>query len=150
MMDFRYFFEQTKEQEDNIQNTLKKLPANHQILIKPYKIKWGCDNVLDGDEKHIGIVNPNNKTITIAAPWNYGREFTFLHEIAHKVFEKFMTKEMFEEWKKIVTKTKDKLKQNAEELWCMAYANHFAKNKITVHDHPEWDAHMKKFIKLTS
>lgn len=150
MEGFKKFFEQTKEQEANIQATLKKLPTSHRALVGEYKIKWHGDNTLQGDDGHIGIVNPNNKTITIAAPWNYGREFTFLHEIGHKVFERFMTKEMFAEWKKIIAKTKDKMKQNAEELFCMAYANHFAKNKIVIHNHPEWDDYIKKFIKMTS
>ncbi len=151
MEGFRQFFEQTEEQEKNIKHTLSKLPKKHLALIKDYKIKWGCDNVLgNGDDAHIGLVNPNKKTITISAPYNYGREFTFLHEIGHKVFEAFMTKPLLAQWKKILKGTKDKMKQNPEELWCMAYANHFAKNKIVVHNHPEWEAFMTKFVKLTS
>jgi hypothetical protein len=149
-MEFRDFFEQTEEQEKNIKATLAKLPKSHQALIKDYKIKWSCDNVLDGDDGHIGLVNPHNKTITISAPYNYGREFTFLHEIGHKVFEKFMTKELLAKWTKILAKTKNKMKDNPEELWCMNYANHFAKNKIVIHNHPEWDAYMKEFVKLSS
>lgn len=151
MGQFRQFMEQTEEQEKNIKETLAKLPKTHSELIKGYKIKWGCDNVLGAhDDAHVGLLNPNDKSITIAAPWNYGREYTFLHEIAHKVWAKFMTKELIEHWKKIVANTKKKLKQNAEELWCMAYANHFAKNKIVVHTHPEWDNFMKQFVKATS
>jgi hypothetical protein len=149
MNGFRQFYEQSKEQEANCDATLKKLPPSHRELISHYKIKWHGDNTLAGDDGHIGIVNPNTKTITIAAPWNYGREYTFLHEIAHKVFERFMTKPMFAAWKKIIAGTKDKMKQNAEELFCMAYANHFAKNKIVIHTHPEWDNYIKKFIKTT-
>jgi hypothetical protein len=150
MEGFRLFCEQTEEQEANIKATLKKLPPTHRELISHYKLKWHGDNTLAGDDGHIGIVNPSTKTITIAAPWNYGREYTFLHEIAHKVFERFMTKPMFAEWKKILAGTKQKMKQNAEELWCMCYANYFAKNKIVIHTHPEWEAYMKKFIKATS
>ena len=151
MIGFKEFiFEQTKEQEANVKSTLAKLPASHKALVTNYKLKWHHDNTLQGDDGHIGIVNPNDKTITIAAPYNYGREFTFLHEIAHKVFEKWMTKDMFAKWKKIIARTKDKMKQNAEELWCMCYANYFAKNKIVIHTHPEWEAYMKKFIKMTS
>ncbi len=150
MESFRKFFEQTKEQEANIKATLKKLPEAHRKLIGQYSFKWHGDNTLQGDDGHIGIVNPNDKTITIAAPWNYGREFTFLHEIAHKVFEQFMTEQMLAVWKKIIARTKNKMKQNAEELFCMAYANHFVKNKIVIHTHPEWDAYIKQFIKLTS
>lgn len=149
MEGFRLFCEQSEEQEQNLKATLKKLPPSHQKLISSYKIKWHGDNTLQGDDGHIGIVNPNNKTITIAAPWNYGREYTFLHEIAHKVFEQFMTKELFAEWKRILAGTKNKMKQNAEELFCMAYANYFAKNKIVIHTHPEWESFIKRFIKVT-
>jgi hypothetical protein len=61
-----------------------------------------------------------------------------------------MTKEMFAIWKKIVAGTKNKMNQDAEELFCMAYANHFAKNKIVIHTHPEWESFIQKFIKMTS
>ena len=150
MEGFRLFCEQSEEQEANIKATLNKLPPSHRELVSHYKIKWHGDNTLKGDNGHIGIVNPNNKTITIAAPWNYGREFTFLHEIAHKVFERFMTKEMLAAWKKVLAQNPNRMKQNAEELWCMNYANYFVKNKIMVHSHPEWEAYMKNFIKATS
>jgi hypothetical protein len=151
MEGFKQFFEQTKEQEANIKATLKKLPISHRKLITKYDLKWHGDNTLKGDDDHIGVVNPKNKTITIAAPWNYGREYTFLHEIAHKVFEAFMTKEMFATWKKVLKSTKgEKMNQNAEELWCMGYANYFAKNKIVIHTHPEWEAFMKEFVRKTS
>lgn len=149
MEGFRQFYE-TKEQEDNMKGTLQKLPPAHQVLVAPYKIKWHGDNTLSGDDGHIGIVNPNSNTMTIAAPWNYGREYTFLHEIAHKVFERFMTPQLMAVWKNILANTKGKMKQNAEELFCMAYANHFAKNKIVVHTHPEWEQFIQQFIKMTS
>jgi len=147
-----YFLEQTKEQEENIKKTLAKLPAAYQTLIKDYKIKWHHDNTLMGDDGHIGIINPNNKTITIAAPWNYGREFTFLHEVSHKIFEKYMAPypERIKEWKKVLVKHKKRMKQNLEELWCMNFANYFSKNKIVAHTHPEWESYMKKFIRMTS
>lgn len=151
MLEFKQFlFEQTKEQEDNIKETLRKLPKAYQKLIGHFKIKWGCDNVLNGDDGHIGIINPKNNTITIAAPWNYGREFTFLHEIGHKIWEAFMTKEFLAEWEKVLKMNKNRMKQNAEELWCMNFANHFAKNKVVVHSHPAWENYMKKFVKATS
>lgn len=133
MNGFKYFLEQTAEQEENIKKTIAKVPKKHSSLIKGYKFKWQCDNVLNGDDGHVGVIDPNDKTITVCAPWNYGREFTFLHEIAHKVFERFMTKELLDEWKAILKRTKNKMNQNAEELWCMNYANYFVKNKIVVH-----------------
>jgi hypothetical protein len=42
------------------------------------------------------------------------------------------------EWKQIVARTKNKQKQGPEELFCHAYANYYVKNKIVIHDHPEW------------
>src|SRR5581483_303528 len=104
MEGFRLFFEQTKEQKDNIKSTLARVPKKHRDLIKDYKIKWQGDNVLKGDDGHVGIINPNNKTITIAAPYRYSREHTFLHELAHKVWEAFVAPypEKIAEWKRII------------------------------------------------
>jgi len=87
------------------------------------------------------------RTVTIAAPWNYGREFTFLHELAHKVWENLVDEKMRNEWVALVKRTKHKMQQNAEELFCMAYANHYAKNKIEIHNHPEWEKFIKKLPK---
>jgi hypothetical protein len=144
MEGFRQFYEQTKEQEENIKLTLRKLPPAHQVLVAPYKIKWHGDNTLQGDDGHIGIVNPTKNTMTIAAPWNYGREYTFLHEVAHKVWEAIVAPnpQLVKLWSQIVKKNKNRMRQNDEELFAMAYANYYAKNKIVVHTHPEWE----KFI----
>jgi hypothetical protein len=149
MKGFRLFWEQTDEQEENIKATLKKLPPAHQALIGQYKIKWHGDNTLQGDDGHIGIVNPNTKTMTIAAPWNYGREYTFLHEIGHKIWERFVAPNstLVKQWHQIVKLNKNRMKQNDEELFCMAYSNHYAKNKIVVHTHPEWDRFIKNLPK---
>jgi hypothetical protein len=145
MEGFRKFFEQTKEQEANIKATLARMPKKHTDLIKDYKIIWQCDNVLDGDGEHVGIVNPNNKTITVAAPYRYSREFTFIHEIAHKVWNIFVAPypALIEKWKAIIKNTKNKMHQNAEELFCHGYAATYAKNPPTIHHHEEWT----KFIK---
>jgi len=150
MKDFKKFFLERTEEEKNIKTTLDKLPKKYKNLVKGYKFKWQNGNTLDGDDEHVGVIDPKTKTATISAPWNYGREFTFLHELGHKVFEKFMTPDLFKEWKQIVNKTKNKMQQNAEELWCMGFANHFVKNKIVQHHHPEWESFIKKFIKLTT
>lgn len=146
MESFRLFFEQTKEQEKNVKDTLGKLPKEFSSLIAGFKLKWHADNTLQGDDQHIGIINPKTKTITIAAPYYYGREFTFLHEIAHKVFEKYVSKESFKKWKEIIAKTKNKMHQSAEELWCMNFANFYAKNRILIHTHPTWLKYMKDFV----
>lgn len=143
MDSFKDFFQESTECEQDVRKTLKKVPVKHRNLIKGYSFHWEPGNTLKRDKDHIGIINPMRKTVTIAAPWNYGREFTLLHELGHKVWEFLTTPELRKKWSDIVQHTKHKMKQNEEELFCMAYANHYAKNKISIHDHPEWD----KFIK---
>ena len=150
MENFKNFFIEMSEVDKNVRDTLKKVPKNHSIFIKNYKFKWQAGNTLKGDNEHIGIIDPVKKTVTVAAPWNFGREFTFLHELAHKVWEAFITPELKKEWQTITKKTKHKVKQNVEELFCHAYANHFAKNKIEIHNHPEWDKFIEKIIKLST
>ena len=147
MESFKSFFLEASEQEKNIKQTLAKLPKTHSNLIKGYKFKWEAGNTLKAHDDHVGIINPNTKEIRIAAPWSYGREWVLVHEIGHKVFEKWMTPELIKKWNAILKRTKHKQQQNSEELWCMAYANHFCKNKIEIHNHPEWDEFIKKFIK---
>lgn len=143
MMRFRDFLE-ASEEESNVKEMLAKLPDSHRALVKGYKWRFTAGNTLDKDDQHIGLLNHKQKSITVAGPWNYGREFTALHEIGHRVWEKFMTPDLKKEWSKVVKNTKHKVKQNDEELFCHAYANHFARNKIEVHSHPEWDSFMKK------
>jgi hypothetical protein len=145
MESFKKFLEQTEEQEENVEHTLKKLPKSHRKLIGKYKIKWQCDNTLKGDDEHVGVINPNNNTITVAAPWRYSRQFTFLHEIAHKIWSVFVApnKNLVSRWGKITNNTKDKLKQSNEELFCMGYAATYCEHPPTIHYHDEW----VKFIK---
>lgn len=143
MEGFRLFLEKTEE-EKNVQQLLKKLPAGHRNLLKGYKFKYQGGNTLKGDDGHIGVIYQDK--ITVAAPWNYGREFTTLHEIAHLVWEYKMTPKLKNEWKEIVSKTKNKQKQIPEELFCMAYACHYAKHKIKIHDHPEWHEFIKNKV----
>jgi hypothetical protein len=138
-MNFKRFIE-SKEQ-NQVEKTLDKLPKVHRELVKNYKIKFTPKITLKNDPKHIGSID--DKEIIIAAPWNYGREFTTLHEIGHLIWGELLDKDIKTKWKKIVKKTKNKQNQNSEELFCMAYANYYSKNKITIHDHEEWN----KFIK---
>jgi hypothetical protein len=145
MMDFKEFLnEQESEEKKNIDQTIGKLPKSHAALIRGYKWKFQGGNTLDRDNQHIGVVDDNKKLITVAAPWNYGREFTALHEIGHKVWEKFVTPELRKEWSRIAKKNKNRLKQNDEELFAMAYANNYAHNRIEVHTCPEWDKFIEK------
>ena len=150
MTGFKQFVE-TKSQEE-VKETLDKLPKAHQALAKGYKFKFFGDCTLKGSSENIGMIHLNNdkkKEIHVAAPWNYGRQFALLHELAHLVYEEYMAnnKSLKKKWQTIVDKTKKKLNQPAEELWCHAYANHFVKNKVVIHTHPEWDKFMIEFCK---
>lgn len=151
MMDgFRTFLE--NEEQENVEAMISKLPKSHQKLLDGYKFKYTPGNTLKGDEDHIGYIHKDK--IVVAAPWNYSREFTTLHEIAHLVFEYKMTPQLKKEWSAIVKKTisdqiknnpksKSALKQNDEELFAMSYATFYSKHKVHTYDHPEW----MKFIK---
>jgi len=140
-MEFRQFVE---NYENDIKETLAKLPKKYQKLVHGYKFKFQPGNTLKGDKNHIGITDEDKKTITIAAPWNYGREFTFLHELGHRVWAT-LSNEQKEKWITIVKKTKMKKddRQNPEELYSMAFANQYAKHKHVMFTHPEWE----KFIR---
>jgi hypothetical protein len=127
----------------DVHKTLRKLPNSHSELVKGYKFQFDSNNTLKNDNKHVGVIDGEKKTITIAAPWNYGREYTLLHEIAHLVWKKFISSELRKKWAKIVAQTKDKLKDTDEELFSMAYANFYANNKIEIHTHPTWEQFVK-------
>lgn len=136
-MNFREFVANMEEEKGDIANTLSKLPPSHAALVKGYKWKFHPGNTLNGDKEHIGYIDDGQKEIAVASPYNYGREFTILHEIAHKVWEQ-LPPELHQQWDVICRNTKNKQNQNSEELFCMAYASRYAKNKISIHDHPEW------------
>lgn len=136
MISFRTFFESTEEQQ-NIRDTLSRLPKSHRELIKGYRYEFQDGNTLRGDNDNVGYIDPEKKEIAIAAPWNYGREFTLLHELGHRVWAQLSPK-WHRRWRYIVANTKHKQNQPPEELFCMAYACYYAKNKITIHDHPAW------------
>ena len=140
-------FKQFVTEDEDVAKSLAKLPAHHRMLVKGYKFLFEPGNTLKGDDGHVGmIVNKPNKVVRIAAPWNYGREFTLLHEIAHLVYEVYIRGTPFEKsWEQLSMSTPDRKKDEpAEELFCHAYANHFAKNKIEIHNHPEWDQFIRK------
>jgi len=144
-MDFKIYLETSEHIMKDVRKTLRKMPKKHAALVKNWDFKFQNGNGLDGDIEHIGFMDREKKLITVAAPWNYGRQYAFLHEVAHVVWENIMTKEMQKEWSKIVKATKEpKQNQNMEELFCMAYANTYAKNKVVIHDHDTWDAFIRK------
>jgi len=141
-MNFKEFLERADTYENNAKETLKKLPKRHRALVKSYKFKFISSPTLS-DGENVGFIDEKKKTITIAAPWNYGREFTFLHEIGHTVWKYLVDKDMRKAWTQIVKRTKNKQDQNNEELFCMAYANEYANHQDVIHNHPEWSRFIK-------
>lgn len=148
MTTFKDFLLETEEKE-NVTTMIQKLPAGHAKLLDGYKFKYQAGNTMTGDKGNIGQIYKDK--ITVAAPWNYGREFTTLHEIGHLVYEYLMTPQLKKEWAALVKKTKnnhskkvektqktDALDQNPEEIFCMSYACCYAKHKLVIYHHPEW------------
>ena len=130
---------ESKENED-VKKTLGKIPKVHRETIKDYEIVFQGSNGLKGDSKHIGFIDEKNKKIAIAAPWNHSREYTLLHEVGHAVWKYLVSDENKKEWKRLVSKNKRKdkhLNQNAEETFCMIYAQYYAKNKLKKYDHDD-------------
>lgn len=146
MEGFKLFLEESAEKE--AQESIKRLPKAHRELVRGYKFYFEPGCTLKHYPDSVGLVQleGNKKIIKVAAPWNYGREFALLHEIGHLVYEKYMANnpKLKKKWQKIVDNTKHKVNQNAEELFCHAYANTYAKNKITKHDHDDWEKFIKK------
>lgn len=145
-MRFKQFI--SSEEKKDIARTLEKIPKAHAKLVKGYEISFQSSSCLKGDKGHVGFIDEESKKITIASPWNYGREYTLLHEIGHAVWKYVLDEKLKEEWKKILAKVKAKhkkdLSQNEEEIFCMCYAQHYAKNKLCKYDHKELDDFVSK------
>lgn len=145
-MRFRQYV--SKEEEKDVQRTLEKIPDEHAQLVKDYDFSFQPSNSLKGDDKHIGFIDEKNKKIVVASPWNYGREYTLLHEIGHAVWKYILDDTKRKEWKKILkgvrSKNKKDLSQDDEEIFCMSYAQHYAKNKLSKYDHKELDDFVSK------
>lgn len=155
MANFKDFLIETEEKE-NVQATIKKLPKGHQKLLKGYKFKFTGGNTLKGDSGHVGLIHKDK--ITVAAPWNYGREMVFIHEIAHLIWEFKMTPQLRQAWKSLFNRTKSAHKkalkklgqntspvdQNAEEIFCMSYGAFYCKNTPMVFHCKEWMDFIKK------
>jgi hypothetical protein len=143
---FKTFLE--NEEKENVKDMISRLPKKHQKLLDGYKIKFTPGNTLHGDDEHIGYIHKNK--IVVAAPWNYGRCFTFLHEVAHLFYEKLMTPNLKKEWSKLVKSTvenqKNKLpekchsalNQGAEEIFCMVYASTYSKHPPVTYLNKDW------------
>ena len=138
----------SKEEEKDIQRTLEKIPSSHAKLVRGYEISFQPSNCLRGDKGHIGFIDEEKKKIVISSPWNYGREYTLLHEVGHAVWKHMVDKRQKEEWKKILggvrSKNKKDLDQDDEEIFCMCYAQHYAKNKLCKYDHEKLDKFISK------
>lgn len=148
-MNFKEFYLEQSETDKDIEKTLRKIPKNHRNLIKGYKFKWEIGNALKNHNGHVGIINPNTKSITIAAPWRYSRQHTFIHELAHKVWEAYVAKDakLLNKWKTIVKNTKNKPNQNAEELFAHSYAQAYCDNPIEKFAFPKWISFIKELPK---
>ena len=141
-MEFKQFIKDADRRD--VKETLKKLPTGHRKLVDGYKIEFQPGNCLKGDHGHVGEIDEKAKKITIAAPWNYSRDFTLLHEVGHLVWKYKLSRDEQSNWVKLLKKFKHPHEKNAEEAFCMAYANHYAKNDVDVHSHEKWDGFVSK------
>lgn len=148
MQSFRKFLHRSEEEED-LNGMLEKIPQSHRDLVADYKFKLQGGNTLKDDGDHIGYMDSGTEEIAVAAPWNYGREFALLHEVAHVVWENLVSDELRQKWQKIVNRTKEKqnqklnvrsssLNQSAEEIFCMCYANYYANQKLETYTNSKW------------
>lgn len=148
-MNFKLFLENSEHYNSDIKKTLNKLPKKHRDLIKNYQIKFEPKNTLKNDSNHIGLIDEKNKIIKIAAPWNYSRSFTLLHEIAHAVWKYVVKEDQKKQWNKIFKEQKknmkhDSINQSAEEIFAMAYANFYSKHKLLTYDNKAWNFFISK------
>ena len=125
--------------------TIKKLPKEHQLLLKGYKISFESGCSLKNDKNHIGYNDLNKRKIVVSGPWHYGREFTLLHEIGHLIWFHYMKNDKAKQatWKALVKATPNKVDQQAEEVFCHTYANLYSKHKMISHNQKK----NKKFVK---
>jgi len=134
-----------KKETKNLNQSLKKLPKKYRDLVKGFEFRFLDGSALENDPEHIGYKIDSPKVIAVAGPWHYGREFTLFHEIGHLVWERLLDDVHKKDWKRIVDSTEGKRQhQGIEEMFCMSFANYYVKNKMVIHDHPEWQEFMKK------
>lgn len=134
--------EELEEEKNDIKNMLEKIPQKHANLVKNFKFKFQPGNTLKGDKSHVGYMSDDHKEICVAAPWNYGREFTVLHEVGHKVWEQLLDNKSKEKWSLLIKKYKKN--ENPEELFCMAYAATYSKHPPITYYKKDWINFIKK------
>lgn len=146
MTQFRKYLE--SEEKKDVKRTLEKIPEKHASLVKDYEIVFQPHNTLKGDGGHIGLIDEKKKRITVAAPWNYPREYTLLHEIGHAVWKFLLDEEGKKEWKSLLKserkKSKKNLGQDDEEIFCMIYAQVYAKNKMKKFENKTLEGFVRK------
>ena len=126
---FKTFFE-SSEEEDNLKETLARLPTSHRKLVKNFSIKLHGGNTLNNDDQHIGYMSKDKEEIAVAAPWNYGREFALLHEVGHRVYDT-LPPQFKAKWDHLVKNTVHKFKDHStEEFFCMMYAQAYSKHQL--------------------
>lgn len=154
-MNFKLFIE--SEEQKNVDKMISSLPKGHQKLLDGYKFTFTAGNTLDGDNDHIGYIYKNK--IVVAAPWNYSRGFTTLHEIAHLVWEYIVDKKLRKEWANLIKQTKEKhiekfksesqkqaLRQNNEEMFAMSYAATYCTHAPIIWVNKDWINFIKNKI----
>lgn len=146
MNEFKLFLE--SEEEKDVNSLLAKLPKKHQKLMDGFKFTFTPGNTLKGDKEHIGYIHKNK--VVVAAPFHYSRSMVAAHEIAHQVFEKLMTPSLKKAWSSLLKKTmpeqikaqpkqnQSALKQDDEEIFCMAYGATYVKHSPATYLNPEW------------
>src|SRR5689334_22363781 len=88
MLTFLQFLE---SHESDAKQSLSLLPEKHRKLAKGFRLKFHHAGTLPGDGEHIGKVQDSpDKSITVASPWYYPREFALLHEVGHLVWAKYV------------------------------------------------------------
>jgi hypothetical protein len=144
-LNFRQFLIETSQTEKDIHETLRKLPKSHQKLIHGYKFNFQPGNTLKGDNSHVGVIDGSKKSVIISSPWNFPREWVFLHELAHLIWMD-LSKEKRKEWEEICRQTKLKKgeKDIPEELFCHSYSSTYCTNKVTKYNYPKWENFIKK------
>jgi hypothetical protein len=154
-MNFKSFLE--SEEKNNVEKLLQRLPKSHRRLLDGYKFTYTPNNTLNGDKDHIGYIHKDK--IVVAAPWNYSRSFTTLHEIAHLVWEYLMDKKARSEWSTLIKSTKQKqidkfekeaqkdaLRQGDEEVFCMSYAATYSNHPPIIWINKDWQDFISKKI----
>lgn len=141
-------FKRFLREDEAVRKALKKLPKHHRDLVKGFDVRFESGKTLHGVPGSVGMVEDDKKRITIAAPWAMPRDFVLYHEVAHMVFHKYLSKELRKEWSDVAKKNKDRKRENEMELFCHAYAAHFAKYPPKIHSHPEWAKFIDKICKV--